>query len=118
MDNETDSVTTNATENVGIGIEPTEVCAGPWLIAGVASFLARYRNLTLRVYRQDILAFLRWCAERQLAPLTAERPHLEPYLRWMESRGLVPAMIGRRFGRVAGCYKYAVLDGNAAVTRR
>ena len=30
----------------------------------VANFLARYRDLTLRAYRQDILAFLRWCAER------------------------------------------------------
>ena len=43
----------------------------------VASYLARYRDLTLRAYRQDMLAFLRWCAERQLAPLQAQRPHLE-----------------------------------------
>ena len=78
----------------------------------VASFLARYRDLTLRAYRQDMLAFLRWCAERQLAPLQAQRPHLELYLRWMESQGLAPATIGRRFGTVAGFYKYAVLDGH------
>ena len=89
----------------------------------VASFLARHRDLTLRAYRQDMLAFLRWCAERQLAPLEAQRPHLELYLRWMESRGLAPATIGRRFGTVAGFYKYAVLDGHVpadptlAVTR-
>jgi site-specific recombinase XerD len=81
----------------------------------VASFLARYRDLTLRAYRHDMLAVLRWCAERQLAPLEAQRPHLELYLRWMESRGLAPATIGRRFGTVAGFYKYAVLDGNATV---
>lgn len=47
----------------------------------VASFLARYRGMTLRAYRQDLLAFLRWCIERQLTPLAAERPHLELYLR-------------------------------------
>jgi hypothetical protein len=35
----------------------------------VASFLARYRDLTLRAYRQDMLAFLRWCAG-----ITATRP--------------------------------------------
>ncbi len=81
----------------------------------VASFLAHYRDLTLRAYRQDMLSFLRWCAERQLAPLQAERPHLELYLRWMEGEGLAPATIGRRFGTVAGFYKYAVLDGNATV---
>ena len=78
----------------------------------VASFLARYRDLTLRAYRQDLLAFLRWCAERQLAPLQAQRPHLELYLRWMESQGLATATVGRRFGTVAGFYKYAVLDGH------
>ena len=89
----------------------------------VASYLARYRDLTLRAYRQDMLAFLRWCTERDLDPLKAQRPHLELYLRWMESRGFAPATIGRRFGTVAGFYKYAVLDGNAtsdptaAVTR-
>jgi integrase/recombinase XerD len=80
----------------------------------VASFLARYRDLTLRAYRQDMLAFLRWCSERHLAPLQAERPHLELYLRWMEGAGLAPATIGRRFGTVAGFYKYAALDGHIA----
>ena len=68
----------------------------------VASFLARYRDLTLRSYRQDMLAFLRWCAERQLAPLEAQRPHLELYLRWMESRGLAPATIGAGSGPSPG----------------
>ena len=33
----------------------------------------------------------------------------------MEGEGLAPATIGRRFGTVAGFYKYAVLDGNATV---
>ena len=41
-----------------------------------ASFLARYRRMTLRAYRQDLLAFLRWFIERQLTPLVVERPHL------------------------------------------
>jgi hypothetical protein len=41
----------------------------------VASFLARYRGMTLRAYKQDMRAFLRWCADRQLVlPLEAERP--------------------------------------------
>lgn len=48
----------------------------------VASFLARYRGMTLHAYREDLLAFLRWCIERQLTPLAAEKPHLELYLRW------------------------------------
>ncbi len=89
----------------------------------LASFLARYRGATLRAYQQDLLAFLRWCAARQLEPLQVQRPHLELYLRWMEQQELAPATIGRRFGTVAGFFRYAVLDGHlhdnpaAAVTR-
>ncbi len=78
----------------------------------LASFLARYRGSTLRAYKQDLLAFLRWCATRQLEPLQAKRPHLELYLRWMEHEELAPATIGRRFGTVAGFFRYAVLDGH------
>jgi integrase/recombinase XerD len=78
----------------------------------LASFLARYRGATLRAYKQDLLAFLRWCATRQLEPLQVQRPHLELYLRWMEQQELAPATIGRRFGTVAGFFRYAVLDGH------
>jgi site-specific recombinase XerD len=87
------------------------------------SFLARYRGDTLRAYRQDLQAFLHWCAERNLQPLQAQRPHLELYLRWMEQRGYAPATIGRRFTTVAGFYRYATIDGHCpadpsrAVTR-
>ena len=43
--------------------------------------------------------------------LEAQRPHLELYLRWMEQRGYTPATMGRRFGTVAGVYRFAVMDG-------
>jgi site-specific recombinase XerD len=77
----------------------------------LVSFLARYRGATLRAYRQDLLAFVRWCAQRGLDPLQAERAYLELYLRWMEAQHLAAATMGRRFGTVAGFFKYAVLDG-------
>ena len=80
----------------------------------LASFLARYRGSALRAYKQDLLAFLRWCAARQLAPLEAKRPHLELYLRWMEQEQLAQATIGRRFGTVAGFFQYTVVDGHLA----
>ena len=120
MDSDTSDVGPAAVE--GVEFLPARERWDPTSFA-VASFLARYRDLTLRAYRQDMLAFLRWCAERHLAPLEAQRPHLELYLRWMESQGLAPATIGRRFGTVAGFYKYAVLDSHVptdptlAVTR-
>jgi site-specific recombinase XerD len=89
----------------------------------IMSFLARYRGSTLLAYRHDMLTFVWWCADRQLDPLTGERPLLELYVRWMEGRQLAAATIARRFGTVAGFYKYAVIDGHVqadptvAVTR-
>lgn len=47
----------------------------------IIAFLARYRGATLRAYTQDLRAFLRWCQDRRLEPLRAERAHLELYLR-------------------------------------
>jgi integrase/recombinase XerD len=84
--------------------------ADPTQLAAL-SFLARYRGDTLRAYKQDLRAFLGWCAEHDVEPLQALRPHLELYLRWMEQRRLAPATIGRRFTTVAGFYRYAVIDG-------
>jgi integrase/recombinase XerD len=78
----------------------------------VMSFLARYRSSTLRAYSQDLQAFLRWAATRDLQPLRASRPHLELYLRWMEQQGYAPTTISRRFTTVAGFYRYGVLDGH------
>ena len=96
--------------------------ADPTQLAAL-SFLARYRGDTLRAYTQDLRVFLTCCAERDVEPLRAQRPHLELYPRWMEQRGSAPATIGRRFTTVAGFYRYAVIDGHCdkdpslAVTR-
>jgi len=49
----------------------------------VNGLLARYRGATLRAYGQDLQTFLRWCEQVGLAPsVTAERPHVELFLRW------------------------------------
>ncbi len=50
----------------------------------VYGFLARYRGATLRAYGQDLQAYLRWCQAVGLAPLGAQRAHLELFLRWNE----------------------------------
>lgn len=77
----------------------------------VLGFLARYRGATLRAYRQDLRAFVAWCAGRGLEPLAASRAQLELYVRWMEEQGYSPSTIGRRLGTVAGLFRCAVLDG-------
>jgi site-specific recombinase XerD len=89
----------------------------------VAGFLARYREPTATAYRRDLRCFWQWCADRDLAPLAAKRPHIELYLRDLERRGYAPATISRRLSTLAGLFKYAVIDEHvtvnptAAVTR-
>jgi integrase/recombinase XerD len=47
-----------------------------------------------------------------LDPLAAQRPHLEPYIRWMqEIRRFRPSTVSRRFSVAAGFYRTCVLDG-------
>ncbi len=75
-----------------------------------AGFLARYREPTISAYRQDLRCFWQWCADHQLAPLAATRPHLELYLRHLEQRGYAAATISRRLSTVAGLFRYAVID--------
>lgn len=76
----------------------------------MAAFLARYREPTVSAYRRDLRCFWAWCAEHDLLPLQARRPHLELYLRDLERRGYAAATISRRLSTVAGLFKYAVID--------
>jgi integrase/recombinase XerD len=60
----------------------------------------------------DLRCYLAWCAERSLDPLTARRPHLELYIRWMqEIRRFKPSTVSRRFSVTAGFYRTCVIDG-------
>ena len=76
----------------------------------VAGFLARYREPTAGAYRRDLRCFWQWCADRDLSPLAAKRPHFELYLRDLERRGYATATISRRLSTLAGLFKYAVID--------
>ena len=59
----------------------------------------------------DLRGFLTWCAEHGQDPLTARRPHLELYIRWMqEIRRFKPSTVSRRFSVVAGFYRTCVID--------
>ena len=83
--------------------------------SAAAGFLARYREPTLRSYRQDLRVFGAWCTDRRLDPLSATRGHIELYIRDLERRGYAAATIGRRVSTVAGFFKYAVIDGYLTV---
>jgi integrase/recombinase XerD len=76
----------------------------------VAGFLARYREPTVSAYRRDLRSFWNWCAEHDLRPLEARRPHIELYLRDQERAGYAPATISRRLSTLSGLFRYAVID--------
>lgn len=84
----------------------------PLLRIAVAAYLSRFKALSRMHAESDLRAFLAWCAERRLDPLTASRPQVELYVRWMqEIRRLKPSTTSRRMSIVAGFYRTAVIDG-------
>jgi hypothetical protein len=50
----------------------------------VAAYLARFKGSSREHTESDLRCYLTWCAERSLDPLSARRPHLELYIRWMQ----------------------------------
>jgi len=78
----------------------------------IAAYLARFTGASRQHSESDLRCFLSWCAGRSLDPLTARRPHLELYIRWMqEARQFKPSTVSRRFSVVAGFYQTCVIDG-------
>ena len=78
----------------------------------VAAYLARFTGSSRDHTRSDLRCYLAWCAARGLDPLTATRPHLELYIRWMqEIRQFKPSTVSRRFSVTAGFYRTCVIDG-------
>ena len=78
----------------------------------VAAYLARFKGTSREHSESDLRCYLAWCAEQGLDPLTARRPHLELYIRWMqEIRRFKPSTVSRRFSVTAGFYRTCVLDG-------
>ena len=72
----------------------------------VAAYLARFKGASRTYTESDLRCYLAWCAEHGLDPLTARRPHLELYIRWMqEVRRFKPSTVSRRFSVAAGFYR-------------
>jgi site-specific recombinase XerD len=60
----------------------------------------------------DLRAYLNWCAQHDLDPLEATRPHVELYIRWMqEQRRYAASTVSRRTSVVIGFYRTRVIDG-------
>ena len=91
---------------------PTEPPDPHPLQLAVAGYLARFKAISRTHAESDLRAYLTWCRDHHLDPLTASRPQVELYLRWMqEIRRLKPSTVSRRTSVVAGFYRTAVIDG-------
>ena len=78
----------------------------------VSAFLARYKGQSRIHSESDLNAFLRWCEDSDLDPLTIRRVDLELYLRWMQvTRRYKPSTVSRRLSVVTGFYRTCVIDG-------
>ena len=78
----------------------------------VAAYLARYTGDSRSHTASDLRTFLDWCTRHELVPLSAQRPHIELYLRWMqEVRRYKPSTVSRRLSVVTGFYRTCVIDG-------
>jgi site-specific recombinase XerD len=87
------------------------------LLRAVAAYLARFKGATRMHTDSDLRGYLMWCRAHGLAPLLAQRVHVELYLRWMqEVREFKPSTISRRVSVVVGCYRTCVLDGVLTVS--
>jgi site-specific recombinase XerD len=78
----------------------------------VAAYLARFKGQSRIHTESDLRGYLVWCELHGLDPLSAARPHVELYVRWLqEARRYQPPTVSRRMSVVAGFYRTCVIDG-------
>jgi integrase/recombinase XerD len=88
------------------------VNTSPAQTLAVSAYLARYKGQSRRHTASDLDNYLGWCRDHQLEPLSAKRPHIELYLRWLqEVRRYRPSTVSRRLSIVTGFYRTCVIDG-------
>jgi hypothetical protein len=76
-----------------------------------SAYLGRYTGVSRVHSESDLRLFFTWCAERDLAPLAAQRAQIELYVRWMqEVRRFKPSTLSRRMAVVTGFYRACVID--------
>jgi integrase/recombinase XerD len=80
-----------------------------------AAWLWSFRDSahTRAAYRRDIEDFARWCAERDLDPVTVMRPHIDAYAANLANlpnprtgRPLAPTTVARRLAALSSWYAY------------
>lgn len=100
------------TNESGSAVSGSVVLLDGGLRLAIAAYLARYKGQSRVHVESDLRAFLLWCEDRGLNPLSSTRPHIELYVRWMqEIRNYAPSTVPRRVSVVVGFYRTCVIDG-------
>lgn len=91
---------------------PQDVFTAATLRLATAAYLARFKGQSRVHTESDLRAFFGWCQRHNLDPMTAQRAHVELFLRWMqETAGYRPSTVSRRLSVVAGFFRTCVIDG-------
>lgn len=70
-----------------------------------------YSEHTIRNYRTDLDAFVRWCARRDVDPLHASHRELRAYLGEMDAAQYARTTVNRRLSSMRGFYRWMSLVG-------
>ena len=76
-----------------------------------AAFLVAQRPATRAAYWRSLRAWARWCAERDLDVLAAERAHVERWMRELEELGRRPSTRSGHLAALSGFYAEALNQG-------
>ncbi|MGD0449279.1 MAG: tyrosine-type recombinase/integrase [Candidatus Dormibacteria bacterium] len=74
-------------------------------------FLLHHRAATASEYCRDILAFARWCKEKETELFQVDRTTVELWVLSMQAEGIMPRTLRRRLAAVQGFYLEAVDAG-------
>lgn len=81
-----------------------------------AGFLVRYGEPTRTLYTTNLRQWFEWCAARGIAPLDAQRAHIEVWGRELqELRKLKVSTVANKLNTVCNFYKLARIDGYITV---
>lgn len=70
-----------------------------------------YSEHTIRNYRQDLEAYLRWCTRKDVDPLAATHRQLRAYLGEMDAARYARSTVNRRLSSLRGFYRWMNLVG-------
>jgi site-specific recombinase XerD len=74
-------------------------------------FLLHHSSATASEYCRDVVAFSKWCKEREVELLQVDRTTVELWVLWLQGQGIQPRSVRRRLAAIQGFYLEAVDAG-------